>query len=203
MSTFSTHVMGKGRIEAFTDGVIAIIVTIMVLELKVPHGTDAAAVLALWPTFVAYAISFVTIAIFWVNHHQMFHQARHIDHNVLWANLVWLFFLSLAPFFTAYLGESHLTPFASMLYSGSWAAVATAYLWLRYAVACEYKDDPVYQAAYRKASLKHRIAILAYVVTLPLAVVQRRGEVSLPRSGLTGLTPLPLLLPPHTSHPDH
>ena len=88
MSTFSTHVMGKGRIEAFTDGVIAIIVTIMVLELKVPHGTDAAAVLALWPTFVAYAISFVTIAIFWVNHHQMFHQARHIDHNVLWANLV-------------------------------------------------------------------------------------------------------------------
>jgi uncharacterized membrane protein len=171
MSTFSAHVMGKGRIEAFTDGVIAIIVTIMVLELKVPHGTDATALLALWPTFVAYAISFVTIAIYWVNHHQMFHQAKRIDHAVLWANLLWLFFLSLVPFFTAYLGESHVSPFAAMLYSGSMTAVGLAYLWLRYTLACEYKDDAVYQAAHRDAARKHIMSILAYVVTLPLALV--------------------------------
>jgi uncharacterized membrane protein len=171
MSGLSTHVMGKARVEAFTDGVIAIIVTIMVLELKVPHGTDAAALLALWPTFVAYAISFITVAIFWVNHHQMFHQARNIDHLVLWANLVWLFFLSLVPFFTAYLGESHVTPFAAVLYDGGMMVVAIAYLGVRVALAREFKSDPVYLAAHRVAMRKHWISILAYAVTLPLAVV--------------------------------
>ena len=163
--------MGKGRLEAFTDGVIAIIVTIMVLELKVPHGTDGAALLALWPTFVAYAISFLTIAIFWVNHHQMFHQAKHIDHWVLWGNLVWLFFASLVPFTTAYLGESHLTPLAAMLYAGNMCLVALGYLWLRIALACEQKDDPVYQAAHRVAVKKHYVGIAAYLIALPFAFV--------------------------------
>jgi uncharacterized membrane protein len=171
MTALSQHVMGKSRVEAFTDGVVAIIVTIMVLELKVPHGTGAAALLALWPTFVAYAISFITVAIFWVNHHQMFHAARQIDHVVLWANLVWLFFLSLVPFFTAYLGESHVTPFAAMLYSGSMMVVAIAYLGLRIAMAREFKGDPVYHAAYCAASRKHYVSILVYAVTIPLAYV--------------------------------
>jgi uncharacterized membrane protein len=171
MSALYKHVMGKSRVEAFTDGVIAIIVTIMVLELKVPHGTDAAALLALWPIFVAYAISFITVVIFWVNHHQMFHQAKQIDHVVIWANLVWLFFLSLVPFFTAYLGESHVTPFAAMLYSGSMMVVAIAYLGVRIALAREFRNDPLYRAAYRVALCKHFISIAAYAVTLPLALV--------------------------------
>lgn len=171
MSDLPKHVMGKTRIEAFTDGVIAIIVTIMVLELKVPHGTDAAGLLALWPTFVAYAISFITVAIFWVNHHQMFHEAKYIDHVVLWANLVWLFFLSLVPFFTAYLGENHVTPFAAMLYSGSMMVVAIAYLGLRIALARQFKGDVVYHAAYCAASRKHYAVILVYLVTMPLALV--------------------------------
>ena len=165
------HVMGKSRVEAFTDGVIAIIVTIMVLELKVPHGGDPSAFLALWPTFVAYAISFITVAIYWVNHHQLFHQAREIDHAVLWANIFWLFFLSLIPFFTAYLGESHLTPFAAMLYGGIMTAVALAYLGLRFALAREFAGDSVYHAAYCAASKKHYVSIAAYVVTIPLALM--------------------------------
>ena len=171
MSALSKHPMSKGRVEAFTDGVIAIIVTIMVLELKVPHGTDAAALLTLWPTFVAYAISFITVAIFWVNHHQMFHQAKQIDHVVIWANLVWLFFLSLVPFFTAYLGESHVTPLAAMLYSGSMMVVAIAYLGVRITLAREFRNDPAYRAAHRVALCKHFISIAAYAVTLPLALV--------------------------------
>jgi len=167
----SKHIMGKSRVEAFTDGVIAIIVTIMVLELKVPHGGDPAAFLALWPTFAAYAISFITVAIYWVNHHQLFHQAREIDHVVLWANIFWLFFLSLIPFFTAYLGESHLTPFAAMLYGGIMTAVGTAYLGLRFALAREFAGDSAYHAAYCASSKKHYISIAAYVVTIPLALV--------------------------------
>jgi uncharacterized membrane protein len=165
------HIMGKTRVEAFTDGVIAIIVTIMVLELKVPHGGDPSAFFALWPTFVAYAISFVTVAIYWVNHHQLFHEARQIDHVVLWANIFWLFFLSLIPFFTAYLGESHLTPFAAMLYGGIMMVVAIAYLGLRAALSREFAGDPVYHAAYCAASKKHYVSISAYAVTIPLALV--------------------------------
>src|SRR5206468_12251811 len=97
--------MGKGRLEAFSDGVIAVIITIMVLELKAPHGTDLAALVPLAPALLTYVLSFVFVGIYWNNHHHMLHAAQHIDGRVLWANLHLLFWLSLVPFTTGWVGE--------------------------------------------------------------------------------------------------
>src|SRR5215510_1426776 len=99
--------MSKGRLEAFSDGVIAIIITIMVLELKVPHGTDVAALEPLLPVFSSYVLSFVFVGIYWNNHHHLLHAARHVNGAILWANLHLLFWLSLFPFTTAWMGENH------------------------------------------------------------------------------------------------
>ena len=99
--------MTKGRLEAFSDGVIAILITIMVLELKVPHGTDFAALRPLLPVFLTYVLSFVNIGIYWNNHHHMFHSTTRVNGAILWANLHLLFWLSLFPFTTAWMGENH------------------------------------------------------------------------------------------------
>ncbi|MER9695630.1 TMEM175 family protein [Mesorhizobium sp. M0179] len=97
--------MGKGRVEAFTDGVVAIIITIMVLELKVPHGEDFSALLPLWPIFFSYVLSFINVGIYWNNLHNMFHTVQRVDGRVLWANLNLLFWLSLMPATTAFMGR--------------------------------------------------------------------------------------------------
>jgi uncharacterized membrane protein len=99
--------MGKGRLEAFSDGVIAILITIMVLELKVPHGVTLAALAPLWPIFLSYVLSFVYIGIYWNNHHHLMHAVSHVSGRVLWANLHLLFWLSLIPFVTGWMGENH------------------------------------------------------------------------------------------------
>lgn len=99
--------MHKGRLEAFSDGVIAILITIMVLEIKIPHGDTPAALLPQYPIFLSYALSFVFLAIYWNNHHHMLQAAKHVDGRVLWANMHLLFWLSLVPFATAWMGESH------------------------------------------------------------------------------------------------
>jgi len=99
--------MSKGRLEAFSDGVIAILITIMVLELRTPHGTDLAALVPLWPKFASYAVSFAFLGIYWNNHHHMLQATRHVDGRILWANMHLLFWLSLFPFATAWTGESH------------------------------------------------------------------------------------------------
>ena len=108
--------MGKGRLEAFSDGVIAIIITIMVLELKVPHEPTLAALAELLPIFLSYVLSFVYIGIYWNNHHHLFHMAHTINGRVLWANLHLLFWLSLVPFVTAWMGENHLATVPVALY---------------------------------------------------------------------------------------
>src|SRR5215813_2744655 len=99
--------MGKDRLAAFSDGVFAIIITIMVLELKVPHGTGWHDLLALWPTFLSYVLSFIYVGIYWNNHHHMFHAVKTVNGTVLWANLHLLFWLSLTPFTTAWMGEDN------------------------------------------------------------------------------------------------
>jgi uncharacterized membrane protein len=99
--------MGKNRLEAFSDGVIAIIITIMVLELKVPHGADFRVLIPLWPVFMSYVLSFVYVGIYWNNHHHMLHAVKEVSGGVLWANLHLLFWLSLIPFVTAWMGENH------------------------------------------------------------------------------------------------
>src|SRR3982751_4015781 len=99
--------MDTGRLEAFSDGVIAILITIMVLELKVPHGADVASLRPLIPVFLTYVLSFVFLGIYWNNHHHMFHATHHINGTILWANLHLLFWLSLVPFATGWMGENH------------------------------------------------------------------------------------------------
>lgn len=101
--------MHKGRLEAFSDGVIAILITIMVLEIKVPHGDTPASLVPLYPTFLSYALSFAFVGIYWNNHHHMLQAAKHVDGRVLWANMHLLFWLSLVPFATAWMGESNFS----------------------------------------------------------------------------------------------
>ena len=108
--------MGKGRFEAFSDGVLAIIITIMVLELKVPHGETLAALLELWPVFVSYVISFIYVGIYWNNHHHLLHATTSVTGGMMWANLNLLFWLSLLPFATGWMGENHFGPVPSAAY---------------------------------------------------------------------------------------
>ena len=130
--------MGKGRVEAFSDGVIAIIITIMVLELKVPHDESIESLLPLWPVFLSYVLSFIYVGIYWNNHHHMLHVTSKISGSVLWANLHLLFWLSLFPFATAWMGENHFAALPSALYGLVLLMAAFAYLLLQQTIiACE------------------------------------------------------------------
>src|SRR5512139_3638555 len=119
--------MGKNRLEAFSDGVLAIIITIMVLEMKVPHGDDFATLQTLLPVFLSYVLSFVYVGIYWNNHHHLLHAASKVSGGVLWANLHLLFWLSLFPFVTGWMGENHLAPAPSALYGLVLLMAAIAY----------------------------------------------------------------------------
>ena len=119
--------MGKGRLEAFSDGVIAIIITIMVLEMKVPHGEYLESIAPLWPVFVSYVLSFVIVAIYWNNHHHMLHSVKHVTGAVLWSNAHLLFWLSLMPFTTGWMGENHFAPRPVALYGVDLLMCAIAY----------------------------------------------------------------------------
>src|SRR3954470_5445371 len=123
--------MRKARLEAFSDGVIAILITIMVLELHVPHGTDFAALQPLIPVLSAYVLSFILIGIYWNNHHHMLHVTEHVNDAILWANLHLLFWLSLVPFVTAWMGENYFAPVPTAMYAMVMLAVAVAYLILQ------------------------------------------------------------------------
>jgi uncharacterized membrane protein len=139
--------MSKTRLEAFSDGVIAILITILVLELKVPHGTDLAALRPLVPTFLAYVLSFVYVGIYWNNHHHMLHAAGPIDGRILWANLHLLFWLSLVPFVTGWLGENDFQPVPTALYGTVMFCAGVAYYILQNAIiARQGSDSPLRRA---------------------------------------------------------
>ncbi len=139
--------MGKGRLEAFSDGVIAIIITIMVLELKVPHGAQWRDLGPLWPAFLSYVLSFVYVGIYWNNHHHLLHTCKRVSGSVLWANLHLLFWLSLLPFVTGWMGENHFASRPSALYGGVLLAAAIAYAILqRRIIAANGGDDPLRRA---------------------------------------------------------
>ena len=123
--------MNKNRLEAFSDGVIAIIITIMVLELKVPHEATFAALATLWPVLLSYVLSFVYVGIYWNNHHHMLAAVRHVSGGALWANLHLLFWLSLFPFATAWMGENHFAPAPTMAYGAVLLMAAFAYVLLQ------------------------------------------------------------------------
>jgi uncharacterized membrane protein len=162
--------MGKGRLEAFSDGVLAIIITIMVLELKVPHGADLAALLPLLPVFLSYVLSFIYIGIYWNNHHHLLHATRHVSGPILWANLHLLFWLSVVPFVTGWMGENHFAPLPVALYGCVLLLAGTAYHILTLALLARHgSDSPLARAIGRDR--KGKVSLLIYALAVPLAFV--------------------------------
>jgi uncharacterized membrane protein len=162
----------KSRLEAFSDGVIAILITIMVLELKVPHGADWAALHPLWPVFTTYVLSYVYVGIYWNNHHHMLHATARINGKILWANLHLLFWLSLVPFVTGWMGENHFAPLPTSVYGVVMLAAAIAYKLLQnQIVALEGPESKLARAVGRDT--KGRVSPLLYAAAIPLAFVQR------------------------------
>ncbi|HQR02941.1 MAG: DUF1211 domain-containing protein [Proteobacteria bacterium] len=162
--------MNKGRLEAFSDGVIAIIITIMVLELKVPLAPEFSALHTLWPIFLSYVLSFIYVGIYWNNHHHLLQAVHKVDGPVLWANLHLLFWLSLFPFVTAWVGENHFAPLPMALYGVVLLAAACAYFILTKALLrLEESDSHLARALGR--DVKGRISPLFYLSAIPLAFV--------------------------------
>ncbi|MBK9778260.1 MAG: DUF1211 domain-containing protein [bacterium] len=162
--------MGKGRLEAFSDGVIAILITIMVLELKVPHGTSPADLLPLVPVLLSYALSFVYLGIYWNNHHHLLQAARHVDGRVLWANLHLLFWLSLVPFTTAWMGENEFAAWPVAMYGVVLLLAAVAYFVLTRALVARHGADSVLATAIGRDG-KGLFSLLLYLVGVALAFV--------------------------------
>ena len=165
------HILGKTRLEAFSDGVVAIIITIMVLELKPPHATTPEALLALAPVFLSYVLSFVVVAIVWVNHHHLLHTVEHVSGRLLWLNNHLLFWLSLIPFITAWIGESHLAPLPVALYGFVLFCSGGAFDLLRRAIAGDQAADPALSALHRRSNRTNAIAMGLYLASVPLAWV--------------------------------
>jgi uncharacterized membrane protein len=139
--------MQKSRLEAFSDGVIAIIITIMVLELKAPHGDQVADLAPLWPVALSYVLSFVYIAIYWNNHHHMLHTVKHVTGGILWANMHLLFWLSIVPFVTAWLGENHFASTPTAIYGVVMLMAAIAYYTLQQTIIATQGKDSVLRKA--------------------------------------------------------
>ena len=191
--------MGKGRLEAFSDGVIAIIITIMVLEMKVPHGDSLADLSPLLPVFLSYVLSFVYVGIYWNNHHHMLHASTTVSGAMLWANLHLLFWLSLFPFATGWMGENHFTALPTALYGVVLLMAAIAYYVLEQAIIRAQGPQSLLKRAVgrdRKGKLSPLLYIAAIVATIysPLIseaiyvtaaliwlIPDRRIEVVLPR----------------------
>ncbi len=166
--------MGKGRLEAFSDGVIAIIITIMVLEMKVPHGTDWAALSELIPVFLSYVLSFIYVGIYWNNHHHLLHTAERVSGAIMWANLHLLFWLSLMPFATGWMGENHYAALPTAAYGFVLLMTGFAYAVLVSAiVACHGgKDSKLARAIGR--DIKGKLSVVAYALAIGLAFVDQR-----------------------------
>jgi uncharacterized membrane protein len=177
------------RVEAFSDGVIAIIVTIMVLELKVPHEASLHGLLTLQPIFLAYALSFTYVAIYWVNHHRLFTHARRVTNGLLWSNMALLFTLSLIPFATAFLGEHHFESFSARLYLATLVLPALTYTIMQGRIelqsghrkACQgylaatrrkgYVSTVIYLASFALSFVHSQIALIGAVIVAILWIV--------------------------------
>jgi len=164
--------MQKGRLEAFSDGVIAVIITIMVLEMKVPHGTDPAALAPLVPVFVSYVLSYVYVGIYWNNHHHMLHATKTVNGPILWANLHLLFWLSLIPFVTGWMGENHFAEIPVALYGAVLLMSAISYYVLSRCLIKHDGRESLLGSAVGK-DFKGRISVVIYVVAILLSFVNR------------------------------
>lgn len=166
--------MNTNRIEAFSDGVIAVIITIMVLELKVPRDTTLTSLVSLAPQFLAYLFSFLVVAIMWVNHHHLLHVARRADAQLLWSNNNLLFWMSLVPFVTAYLGNNYRDPRAVGLYGAVFFLCSIAFALLRSAILCHHRDEPDVFTYHRRVQRKNLLSAALYAVAIPLAFIEVR-----------------------------
>lgn len=166
--------MGTNRVEAFSDGVIAIIITIMVLALQVPREASWAALLRVAPSLLSYALSFVVVAIMWVNHHYLLRLAKHADAHLLWANNFLLFWMSLIPFVTADLGRNHTAPFAVALYGAVLALAAAAFTWLRHVINRHHRHDDEMNYYNRRMLRKSAFSTALYASSIPLAYASIR-----------------------------
>jgi uncharacterized membrane protein len=161
--------MKSGRVEAFSDGVIAIIITIMVLELKVPHSTELASLKGLLPVFLSYVLSFVYVGIYWNNHHHLFHAVKHVSGTVLWANLHLLFWLSLIPFVSGWMGENHFEPVTVMLYGVVLLGAALSYSILTIVLLRTHGHDSTLARSIR-GGYKEKASLVLYAVGVAAAL---------------------------------
>jgi uncharacterized membrane protein len=163
--------MTKGRLEAFSDGVIAIIITIMVLELRAPHQPNPASLIPLVPVFLSYLLSFIFLGIYWSNHHHLFHAVKNVNGGILWANLHLLFWLSLVPFVTGWMGENNFAPWTLAIYGMVLLLAAIAYFILVRALLSLHGSNSVLATALG-SDFKGKISMVIYVVAIPLALVK-------------------------------
>ena len=162
--------MKKGRLEAFSDGVIAIIITIMVLELRVPTGTDVTALAPLLPVFLSYVLSFVFVGIYWNNHHHLFQAVEQVNGKILWANLHLLFWLSLVPFVTNWMGENESAPWPIALYGLVLLLAGFAYFLLSRALLSSHDQESALVAAIGQ-DIKGNFSLALYILAIPFAFV--------------------------------
>jgi len=163
--------MSKGRLEAFSDGVFAVIITIMVLEMKSPHGISLRSLLPVLPVFFSYVLSFVYIGIYWNNHHHLLHAAQHVTGGILWANLHLLFWLSLVPFTTAWMGENHFAAWPVALYGVALFFAGIAYYILtKMLIACHEKDSTLARSI--GSDRKGKVSVVVYAIAISLSFLQ-------------------------------
>jgi uncharacterized membrane protein len=162
--------MNKGRLEAFSDGVFAVIITIMVLEMRVPRGTDLQALTSVAPVFLCYVLSYIYVGIYWNNHHHLLHASERVTGGVLWANLVLLFCLSLAPFTTAWMGENHFAPLPVAVYGMMLLFAGIAYFILTKTLIAHHGKDSVLATSIGR-DWKGAVSVFVYLAAIPLAFV--------------------------------
>src|SRR6202789_1366660 len=197
------HVFNPARLEAFSDGVIAVIITIMVLELKVPHQDGLAGLRAVLPTLCLYLISFTFTGIYWINHHQLVHRTQEADELILYANLGFLFCLSLLPFFTSYVLDKKMDSFSVALYVSSMIVTGFSFLLLRLAISRRLRHVGRFEAEDKAVERKNWLSLFIYLVAVPLAF--QHPHLSL---GLTAFTTIIWITPtvgikPRQEHSPH
>ena len=163
--------MGKARLEAFSDGVIAVIITIMVLEMKVPHGTDLEALRPMIPVFLSYVLSFIFVGIYWNNHHHLMHAVQHVNGSILWANLHLLFWLSLIPFVTGWMSENHFAPLPVAAYGVVLMLAGVAYYFLAHCLMATHGKESLI-ARSLGTDMKGKISVVIYAIAIPIAFVE-------------------------------
>ncbi|TFG73075.1 MAG: DUF1211 domain-containing protein, partial [Flavobacteriales bacterium] len=157
--------MNKSRMEAFSDGVLAIVITIMVLEIKVPHGDQLTDLKPLIPVVLSYILSFIYLGIYWNNHHHLMHTVKHVNGRLLWANLHLLFWLSLVPFVTGWMGENNFSPMPMALYGFTLFMAAVAYFVLQYMIIIDHGKDSILAKAIGK-DIKGKISVILYIIAI-------------------------------------